>query len=78
MVDNVGQLIAELQKLDPELPLAVSSDEEGNNIRILHGVDEDLVTELRYNYMETVHPDDIEEWQEENGYLPLIPIAVIW
>lgn len=69
---TVAELIAELQELPPRLPVALSSDEEGNNIRIVHGAGAEFVEKLEYNYMNGIHPDDLEE------YDTWFRVAVIW
>lgn len=57
----VKDLIAMLQKLPPMLPVALSSDEEGNNVRLIHGAGMQFVSKIEPQYMETLHPDDIDE-----------------
>jgi hypothetical protein len=80
-VVTVREVIEDLQQLDPDLVVAVDADEEGNNTRLAHGVDTAYVVKLQYQYMETLHPDDIDEYKEDyelsDDWKPTT-IAVIW
>ncbi len=58
---TVRDLIAQLQELPPQLPVALSSDEEGNNVRMINSAGIQRVEKLEYQYMQTIHPDDLEE-----------------
>lgn len=69
---TVGEAIRNLQEFDPDLPFVLSSDEEGNNIRIVNGIGNSQVAELRYNYMDSVHPDDADEYDN------LIQVVEVW
>ncbi|WPH58194.1 hypothetical protein SEA_LUCKYSOCKE_164 [Streptomyces phage LuckySocke] len=74
---RVKDAIADLMELDPELPLALSSDEEGNNVRMVNSIGVQLVRELEYQYMETVCEEDIESGEVElDG--PPVKIAEVW
>lgn len=69
---RVRDAIRDLQALDPDLPLVLSSDGEGNNIRIVSSIHTQLVASLEYEYMETVHEDDIDEYENP------IDVAEVW
>ncbi len=43
------------------LPVALSSDEEGNNVRLIHGAGMQFVAKIEPQYMEVLHPDDMDE-----------------
>lgn len=58
---TVGDLIAQLQELPKNLPVALSSDEEGNNVRLVNGAGTQFVEKIEYQYMQTIHPDDLDE-----------------
>ncbi len=58
---TVRDIIAQLQELPQHLPVALSSDEEGNNVRMVNGAGTQLVEALEYQHMHTIHPDDLEE-----------------
>lgn len=58
---TVRDLIAQLQELPQNLPVALSSDEEGNNVRLINGAGTQLVEKLEYQYMQTIHPDDLQD-----------------
>lgn len=75
---TVAELIEALQEYDPELPMALSSDEEGNNIRILHGVGLDIVREIQYQYMEVIDTDYLEEYDLEQDIDNYPQIVTVW
>lgn len=58
---TVGEIIAQLQELPQNLPVALSSDEEGNNVRMVNGAGIQYVEKLAYQYMQTIHPDDFDD-----------------
>ena len=59
---KVIELMRELAKCDPELPVLVSRDAEGNGFGMLAGIDSNtaFVQEDSY-HIEVLHPDDIDE-----------------
>ena len=59
---TVAEFIAMLQKLPPNAPMIISTDEEGNNLRRLNGVGKRYVTELAYNYMEEIDEEELDEY----------------
>lgn len=69
---TVADLIAQLQELPPMLPVALSSDEEGNNVRLINGAGTQKVQKLQYQYMEVIADEDLEE--HDTWFL----IAEIW
>lgn len=78
---RVRDAIADLQELDPNLPLVLSSDEEGNNVRMVNSIGTQLVRELEHQYMETVCEEDVEEfrevWEISDEWQP-IKVAEVW
>lgn len=65
---RVSDAIKDLQELDPNLPLVLSSDEEGNNVRMVNSIGTQLVRELEHQFMETVCEEDIEEYESVEDY----------
>lgn len=78
---RVRDAIADLQELDPDLPFVLSSDEEGNNVRMVNSIGTQLVRELEHQYMDTVCEEDVEEFREgwglNEGWQP-IKVAEVW
>lgn len=72
---RVRDAIADLQELDPDLPLVLSSDEEGNNIRMVHSIGTQLVRELEYQYMDVICEEDIDEYELSTEP---IKVAEVW
>jgi hypothetical protein len=74
----VATLIERLQQLDPNLPLYLSQDEEGNGFTRLDCVDEYLTpSPAGYMLDGLLCSDDLEEIAEyEPGELS--PVAVLW
>lgn len=73
MVDDeniyrVRDAIADLQELDPDLPLVLSSDEEGNNVRMVNSIGTQLVRELEHQHMDTVCQEDLDEYDSTEEY----------
>lgn len=58
---TVRELIADLQRLPQDCPVALSSDEEGNNVRLINGVGTQKVERLQYQYMDTIADEDLED-----------------
>jgi len=71
-VVTVGELIEELQKLPRMIPVALSSDEEGNNVRLINGVGAQKVEKIEHQYMNVIHEDDLDEY--DTWFL----IAEVW
>lgn len=69
---TVRNLIELLKELPQDLPVALSSDEEGNNVRMINGVGIQHVEALEYQNMSTIHPDDLPEYDS------WFKIAEIW
>lgn len=69
---RVRDAIADLQELDPDLPLVLSSDEEGNNVRMVNSIGTQLVVELEHQFMDTVHEDEVDEYDNP------IKVAEVW
>ena len=78
---RVRDAIADLQELDPDLPFVLSSDEEGNNVRMVNSIGTQLVRELEHQFMETVCEEDVEEfrevWEISDEWQP-IKVAEVW
>ena len=78
---RVRDAIADLQELDPDLPFVLSSDEEGNNVRMVNSIGTQLVRELEHQFMETVCEEDVEEfrevWEISDVWQP-IKVAEVW
>ncbi len=72
---RVKDALRVLQELDPELPLALSSDEEGNNVRMVNGIGTQLVRELEHQYMETICEEDLDEYEFDEEP---VRIAEVW
>jgi len=67
---NVGELIEQLQKLDPKLTVVLQKDDEGNGYRKANGADGDCYTEdLESYWMEVVSSSDRDELIEDFGGL---------
>lgn len=74
MTMNVAELIAELSKFQENLPVAVSSDAEGNDFGWLADVETSFYRDFGYGALETVHPDDVEEDEEPDTAVILWPL----
>lgn len=72
---RVRDAIADLQELDPDLPLVLSSDEEGNNVRMVNSIGTQLVRELEHQYMDVICEEDIEEYDLSTEP---IKVAEVW
>lgn len=56
---KVHELIAELEKMNPDQSVWISEDDEGNSYRLLYQVtEENMSTDLYDPY--TIHPEDID------------------
>jgi len=62
MVVTVREFIEALQELPQSIPMILSTDEEGNELRMVNGVGKRYVADLRNRYMESIHEDDLEEY----------------
>lgn len=60
---KVKDLIAELQKLNPELDVILQRDSEGNGYESCRGAEETMLNEDG----EALHPDDYEEYGVSKG-----------
>lgn len=70
---KVHELIALLQTYDPELPVILQKDAEGNGYSPLDGADDDVVYQPENDWSGTVHTMsaghdeaclDLDEWEE--------------
>lgn len=87
---NVGELIKELQELDPNLPVLTARDPEGNGYNLTSTVYTGYRAESldSYEYNELVHQEDIyyerallddddDDWYDpyENYNIPVVVIG---
>lgn len=70
---TVGSLRAALTKFPDDLPVLVSSDEEGNSFEHLYAVEISKYYEIDRE-IQTVHPDDVDEYDIED----LTDAVVLW
>lgn len=66
---KVRDLIAELQKLDPELLVIKQKDDEGNGFHKLYAVDDEAyirTIDLDEYHLEVMAEDDIVDYYEED------------
>lgn len=75
---TVREAIADLQELDPDLPMVLSSDDEGNNIRMVHSIGTQIVRELEYDDMQVICEEDIAEYDSLEDYLWDHNLPVTW
>jgi len=62
MVVTVREFIEALQELPPDIPMILSTDEEGNELRMVNGVGKCYVVDLQHRCMEGIHEDDLDEY----------------
>lgn len=63
---KVRELIAELQKLDPELMVIKQKDDEGNGYHKMYVVDDDAYIEndsFDQYYLEVLSTEDLEDYE---------------
>lgn len=78
---KVRELIAELQQLDPELEVVLSSDEEGNSYEFVRGADSDAYAyteEIGDGYVETLYAESEFEEDEDLDKSDFTQIVVIY
>lgn len=61
-VITVRDLIALLEELPQDVPMIISVDEEGNELRMLNGVGPRYVEELRYRCMDALDEEELDEY----------------
>jgi len=69
---RVRDLIEELQKVDPDLIVIMSKDEEGNGFKSLAVAQEDYAYKEGYGW-EVVAPEDVEEYEDV-----ISPVVCLW
>lgn len=69
---NVRDLIKKLSALDPDLPVLLSEDEEGNGFLPLDEVEYSGAIEWDYEW-QVLHPNDEDEYTDE-----LVRVVVLW
>jgi hypothetical protein len=72
---RVRDALADLSELDPDLPLVLSSDEEGNNVRMVNSIGTQLVRELEHQYMECIAVECLYEYDLS---MQPIKVAEVW
>lgn len=70
---TVGSLRATLAELRDDLPIILSSDEEGNSFGFLYDVEVSKYYEIDRE-IQTVHPDDVDGYDPED----LADAVVLW
>lgn len=75
---TVREAIEALQQFDPDTVFVLSSDEEGNNVRMVNGIGEQQVKALEYQFMETVCKEDIDEYDNLDDYREDHGLVVGW
>lgn len=70
---KIKELIEELSKLDPELPVIVARDQEGNGFSELGCIEVSKYTEDSYDQVEVHHPDDWDDNPESKACLVIWP-----
>jgi hypothetical protein len=69
---NVRELIAQLSALDPDLPVLVSRDQEGNGFLPLDEVESSAAIHEAFEW-QVLHPDYEDEYTDE-----LVRVVVLW
>lgn len=67
----VSEVIEKLQQLNPNLPVWVAADAEGNTFDDLNIIETSAVSEYDYS---VVHPDDVDEYEPGE----LTEAVVLW
>lgn len=58
---TVAQFIEMLKELPQAAPMVLSTDAEGNEIRMVNGVGLGHVVELQHRFMDSIAEDDLED-----------------
>ncbi len=80
---TVAELIAELQKMDPNRIVVCQEDSEGNGYRLLMGADDNAayLAETTWSgqvYRETKDRDDLEDEDMASSYEGCVPCVVLF
>lgn len=59
---TVREFIEALKEFPLDTPMILSSDEEGNNLRMVNGVGIRYVSELQHSYMESIDDTELDEY----------------
>lgn len=59
---TVREFIEMLQEFPLDTPLILSTDAEGNELRMVNGVGTRYVEELEHRYMEAIDEEELEEY----------------
>ena len=59
---TVREFIEMLGEFPPDTPMVLSTDAEGNEIRMVNGVGARYVEELEHRFMESIHEEELEEY----------------
>lgn len=64
MVDfwTVRDFIEVLKEFPPDTPVILSTDAEGNELRMVNGVGKRYVEQLEHRFMEAIDEDEIDEY----------------
>lgn len=61
-ITTVREFIVELQALPQDLPLIISTDAEGNELRMLNGVGSRYVEKLKHRFMNSIDEAELEDY----------------
>lgn len=59
---TVREFIEALKEFPPDTPMILSTDEEGNELRMVNGVGTRYVEELQHRFMESIDEEELEEY----------------
>lgn len=59
---TVRKFIEMLQELPQDAPMVLSTDAEGNEIRMVNGVGVGHVVELQHRFMDSICEEDLDEY----------------
>lgn len=59
---KVRDFIEMLKKFPPDTPMILSTDEEGNELRMVNGVGPRYVRELEHRFMEAIDEEELDDY----------------
>lgn len=77
MVVTAIELIETLSKFPPDTPVILSTDEEGNELRMLNGAGCRYVRVLERRFMESMDDDD-EDWHDPEEFANRVYTVEVW
>lgn len=77
MVVTVREFIELLKSFPPDTPMILSTDEEGNELRMVNGVGPRYVKELEHRFMEDINDED-EDWHGPEVFANRVYTAEVW